>query len=585
MITPDQDAWLKATFNINVKHAEVDTDVTTEQGMKPKARLDEYEGEFEKAGWRNKANPDSTVSMTRKLTDEEAEKQTYSTNAEGKLVDKDGNEIKDDKKRLMTMSPDSGDITIGNDEHVILRELNPDGSPTDRYQTMPRAQALQMAKASGGTKRVEYQHHSTGAQGKDVASAGHIDTKDGKVTRIDNSSGHYRPAFEHLLQAVEHLLKTGAMLDTTIVDKDGNELEDSNPKAFKLYQKTQILIQGLNADKAVLVKLADAADKGGDPAKLQAAKETYDKKVKTITAALDAMKKMGIGPANKITGEVEFTYADASGTALEFITSVEEEKLSTKEFLMGKGAEQGIERLNEDDDEEDEDDVLGRLGIEAYGDKGSGIDDTTTKPDPSYPYQNEPTPPPSEGVGQDDNPYPYLTSGPNSPDHEGGNDTPKPDQPEEPALGGTSSDPSGGQDNAVRQTPFRDFDDKEDMLEELKRVAAEKKLRPEDRENAAELIKEGVAPDIDEDKWQESVEELLSTAKGLLRDDDDDDDDDDDEEEDFFKIENGKVVRVDAETLYTTEICDAEPDMEIRDGKVVRISDSGVAYMVDPDDL
>jgi hypothetical protein len=88
------------------------------------------------------------------------------------------------------------------------------------------------------------------------------------------------------------------------------------------------------------------------------------------------------------------------------------------------------------------------------------------------------------------------------------------------------SEPSAQMTDAEEAAPrdasdgaYRDFGNKKKVLEELKALAAKEKLRPEDRENAAELVRESVAPEIDEAEWQKNVETLLSTAKELSGDD------------------------------------------------------------------
>lgn len=48
-------------------------------------------------------------------------------------------------------------------------------------------------------------HHSSFRSGGDVMCAGMISAKDGKITHIDNDSGHYQPTSEHLLALVWHL--------------------------------------------------------------------------------------------------------------------------------------------------------------------------------------------------------------------------------------------------------------------------------------------------------------------------------------------------------------------------------------------
>jgi hypothetical protein len=565
MITPEQLQWIQSTFEINVKyaeavkHAEVDTKATTDIGMKPKARMDEYEGEYDKVAWRAPAAEpelrENKTLVTRKLSDEEVAEGTYSADSDGKLVNRDGKVIEDGDKQLMTISPETGDMTVGSAEQRILRTMNEDGTPSDNFELVPRngyTAAMNKAKASGGKLRVENPHHSSVSQGKDVASAGHVDTKDGKVTRIDNSSGHYRPAFENLLQAVEHLLKTGAMLDTSIVDKDGNQLEVSNPSAFKLYQKTQSLILGLAADKAAISGYIAGSEAGTDDGNQAKALQTYEKKLTLIQSALDAMKKMGIGPANKITGQVDFTFAKSDGNGASFRGSGEIEKLSSQEFLMGKAVtadvppsapladeSAGVSRPSaqmtdafmdeffaDDDDEEAAPTLNGEAPL------------TDAEEDALALYDDAPLTDAEEAVPTlyDEAPLTYDEEDALNALRDASDGVSEPSAPltydEEDALNALRdasdgvSEPSAQMTDAEEDAPrdasdgaYRDFGNKKKVLEELKALAAKEKLRPEDRENAAELVRESVAPEIDEAEWQKNVETLLSTAKELSGDD------------------------------------------------------------------
>ncbi len=56
-------------------------------------------------------------------------------------------------------------------------------------------------------------HHSTAVAGGPVAGAGQLKVKDGQIIEIDDSSGHYKPQAEHLLQTVEWLRKQGMPVD------------------------------------------------------------------------------------------------------------------------------------------------------------------------------------------------------------------------------------------------------------------------------------------------------------------------------------------------------------------------------------
>jgi hypothetical protein len=61
-------------------------------------------------------------------------------------------------------------------------------------------------KATGGRHNV---HHSSFAAGSLVRCAGMISGKDGKVTFVDNASGHYAPPAEMLKRLVQHLMHEG----------------------------------------------------------------------------------------------------------------------------------------------------------------------------------------------------------------------------------------------------------------------------------------------------------------------------------------------------------------------------------------
>lgn len=53
-------------------------------------------------------------------------------------------------------------------------------------------------------------HHSTFLGGEDVLSAGNIRVTNGKITMIDNESGHYKPYKINAYKGLYHLLKSGA---------------------------------------------------------------------------------------------------------------------------------------------------------------------------------------------------------------------------------------------------------------------------------------------------------------------------------------------------------------------------------------
>lgn len=56
-----------------------------------------------------------------------------------------------------------------------------------------------------GSHRVNAFHHSSFLAGEDVASAGEIQAKNGRIVQITNKSGHYKPQVIHLVQALQQL--------------------------------------------------------------------------------------------------------------------------------------------------------------------------------------------------------------------------------------------------------------------------------------------------------------------------------------------------------------------------------------------
>ena len=62
-------------------------------------------------------------------------------------------------------------------------------------------------------EQVKAIHHSTAVAGGPVAGAGQLKVTNGQITEIDDSSGHYKPQAEHLLQTIEWLRAKGVPVD------------------------------------------------------------------------------------------------------------------------------------------------------------------------------------------------------------------------------------------------------------------------------------------------------------------------------------------------------------------------------------
>ncbi|WP_178030949.1 hypothetical protein [Pelagibaculum spongiae] len=60
-----------------------------------------------------------------------------------------------------------------------------------------------------GRKSGDVEHHSAFLSGRPVAAAGHIRVVAGKLLYVNNSSGHYQPTKEYMLQFKKELVKQG----------------------------------------------------------------------------------------------------------------------------------------------------------------------------------------------------------------------------------------------------------------------------------------------------------------------------------------------------------------------------------------
>ena len=70
---------------------------------------------------------------------------------------------------------------------------------------------IQQALQAG--EQVSYVHHSTALAGAPVAGAGTLTVQAGKITKIDDDSGHYKPEGEYLWQTVSWLQAQGMPVD------------------------------------------------------------------------------------------------------------------------------------------------------------------------------------------------------------------------------------------------------------------------------------------------------------------------------------------------------------------------------------
>ncbi len=93
-------------------------------------------------------------------------------------------------------------------------------------------------------------HHSSIMNGVAVAFAGAIDVVAGKLTGIDNASGHYRPGKEHLLNALKIIQTQGISLKgVKITYLAGMRRIDENTELpnFELYSDAERFLEAKGA--------------------------------------------------------------------------------------------------------------------------------------------------------------------------------------------------------------------------------------------------------------------------------------------------------------------------------------------------
>ncbi|MEM7238492.1 MAG: hypothetical protein AAF501_11800 [Pseudomonadota bacterium] len=358
MISRSKQDWIAKTLKINVKHAEVTMPEGSPEGFAPRALGQAYEGETEELGWRVKRKGKSleayekqraqSYHVTRTLDQQEVMDRTVKIDDQGRMSDAQG--FAKDGQEIYAVDLKTGDMVADREGH-ILRTLDSNGKPTDAI--VPHGAAVQTAKASGGQSRAESLHHSSIGGGGDVAGAGKVTFDVGRVERISNESGHYKPRFVHLLQVVEHLLKSGAILDTRLVDCEGVPLEIANPKAFLIHKKLRDLSARLPSDRARLMDLVSRTSAAvGIPeeeySEIDAEVKRITRRCETVRKAQDALdtafRDLGISPRNALKPldptvpetQVDFNYASDDLSGLAFRNSDEITTMPVSEFLMGK---------------------------------------------------------------------------------------------------------------------------------------------------------------------------------------------------------------------------------------------------------
>ncbi|MFK7753892.1 MAG: hypothetical protein AB8B51_15260 [Sedimentitalea sp.] len=326
-LTPQQAEFLKKTLGIQTPTEAIGP----AQDMLPVELGAEYQDEEKQVGWRVDENdPRKTHDFVRTAHYSDAERQenTLTPDGDGKMRHPDGTLA--DGTKLFAMGLQGDVVVEDGTARSKLYELDTNGNPIsaarDSKDLGGNVAAMGYAQRTG-LHGVINTHHSTMLAGAASAGAGHLRMVDGQVNYIDNDSGHYKPAFEHLLQMVEELTSKGAMLDKELVDIDGNSIEQTAPEAGEMFRALGPLAEQIKQKQAAL-----AASGGEDT---EAALQDLMAQVHLLDAAQGILRERGIGPRNAYSGVVKLTHANPDADGKDFKNATARTEMSTKEFLSG----------------------------------------------------------------------------------------------------------------------------------------------------------------------------------------------------------------------------------------------------------
>lgn len=176
-----------------------------------------YQGEHHEAKFRGGHKRDQAGDIKRKVTtlamNEVGLNNTAVDGKDGLLVDSKGQPV--DTKGAKPGLKDS-------EMDRMIYAMGPDG---DMHMKDASAET---AKHSS-SKHHQYFHHSSFYQGDDVAGAGDMEVKDGWVKSVSNSSGHYTPGKDQLLNTLTELDERGVNTDVSKAELHDHKGQASYP--------------------------------------------------------------------------------------------------------------------------------------------------------------------------------------------------------------------------------------------------------------------------------------------------------------------------------------------------------------------
>ena len=342
----------------------VDT-TPTPTGMKAKRVSSGYDGEHNQVAWREHRGAEGRHAGHHQdlYRTGRGRANVLRHGADGGFTKGDGSSVAGQK--LGYAMDASGQMGTFREGKADITTTDADGNVTRRS-----AQDMDDIKATvrgDPTARAELSHHTT-ALGGDVvtdkdgnpvldgegrpmmrsraaASAGVVKfDMFGRIVKINNNSGHYKPQVDELLQAVEQLTKQGAFFEDDIRDVDGNILQPDD-KRLKLYEASktrlkdaQTLGERAEALTGSLAAAEDAqaqADIAGDLGRLSG---EIDKLNKDIAQAQQVLRKLGVAPSQKLRDDAKVAFLDVKPGMTPFqIKTAGTEKMNVKKFLKSGG--------------------------------------------------------------------------------------------------------------------------------------------------------------------------------------------------------------------------------------------------------
>ncbi len=165
MLSEEKKSWLASVLKVPVERMEP-------MDMIPRAKGEKYKDEEKKGGWRGgniKKLQEATHIVTHHFDKKEREDNTVSFE-EGQALMPDGDYAKGGQN--YAIDPKTGEMVLGGGKVAIVRDINKDGTATDKVKETSIEDGRSIVQKDPKGKRLELYHHSSMLQGEDVGGAG-----------------------------------------------------------------------------------------------------------------------------------------------------------------------------------------------------------------------------------------------------------------------------------------------------------------------------------------------------------------------------------------------------------------------------